>query len=201
MAKKEEIVVKKKSEGEEEILSVEVGHPASEYPALPEKKLKEIGTAEAKKQIKQKAELQADKFENLVIKNSTRTLLRIKSAKLLDFFPSEIVIETNKVNVSKRDYFFMRRLHTLAIKDIEDVFIEETPVYAALKIVDKGFVENVVEVQFLKKDEAKKARRLIQGLVTAYKEGVDVAYLPDEELAEKLEILGDAGEVEKIKNY
>jgi hypothetical protein len=46
----------------------------------------------------------------------------------------------------------MRRLHTISIEDISDIFIETTPFYASLKIVDKDFVENSVEVQFLKKE-------------------------------------------------
>jgi hypothetical protein len=183
---------------EEETPKVEGGYPTEQYPKVSEDTLKEIGSAAATKEMSQNSELNNVKFDNLVKKNSSRALLKIKSAKLLDFFPDEIVIETTKINISLRDYFFMRRLHTISIEDISDIFVETTPFYATLKIVDKDFIENSVEVPFLKKDDAKRARRLIQGLVTAYKEGVDLTSLPDEGLVAKLEVLGSAGEVENI---
>lgn len=183
---------------EEKTPAIEGGYPTDNYPKASEQTLKDIGVAEATKERSQQADLNTSKFNNLVQKNSSRTLYKLKSAKILDFFPSEIVIETTKVNVSLRDYFFMRRLHTVSIEDISDVFVETTPWYATLKIVDKDFIENSVEVQFLRKNDAKKARRIIQGLVTAFKEGINIATLPDESLLEKLEALGNAGEVEKM---
>jgi hypothetical protein len=183
---------------EEKNPAVAGGFPTENYPKASNEALKNIGEAEAVKESAQKFTLNTNKFNTLVKNNSTRTLLRIKSAKILDFFPSEVTIETTKVNVSQRDYFFLRRLHTVAIEDIEDVFVETTPIYATLKIVDKGFVENTIQVQFLKKNDAKKARRIIQGLVSAFKEDIDIATLPKEGLVEKLETLGSAGEVENI---
>lgn len=156
------------------------------------------GQAEAVKSQAKEVEMNTSKFENLVIQNSTQTLLKIKSVKPLDFFPSEITIDINKVNISKRDYFFSRHLHTIPVENIQDVFIEMTPFFSTIKIIDKGYVENTVEVHFLRKSDAKKARRIIQGLITAFKEGIDLATLPNEGLVAKLETLGDAGAVENL---
>lgn len=161
--------------------------------------LKDIGVAEATKKQAEQKDLNTGRFENLVKENSTKTLLRVKTIKLLDFFPDEITIDINKVNVSKRNFFLSRHLHTIPIENIQDVFVEMTPFYATVKIVDKGFVDNTIEVQFLKKEDAKRTRRIIQGLITAYKDGVELASLSSEGLVEKLETLGSAGDVESVK--
>lgn len=180
--------------------SIEGGYPTENYPKVSDETLKKIGEAEAKKTRATEADLNTKKFENLVTKNSTKTLLQIKSAKPLDFFPAHITIDINKVNISKRDYFFSRHLHTIPVENIQDVFVEMTPFFATIKVIDKGYVENTIEVPFLKKEDAKKVRRVVQGLITAYKEGVDLASLPDEDLVAKLEILGDAGAAETAKS-
>jgi hypothetical protein len=183
---------------EEKSPAVSGGYPQQKFPKASESTLKEIGEAEAVKQAAEMRVMNTNKFNTLVKNNSTRTLLKIKTAKILDFFPTEVTIEATKVNVSQRDYFFMRRIHTISVEDIGDVFVETTPLYASLRIVDQHYVENTVDVQFLRKDDAKKARRLIQGLVSAYKEKIDIGTLSDEDLVEKLETLGSAGDVEDV---
>lgn len=183
---------------DEKTPGLEGGYPVENYPKASNDDLQEIGKAEATKTSAQSSQLNTNKFDTLIKNNSAKPLYTIKTARILDFFPSEVSIERTKVNVSLRDYFFARRLHTIDIKDIEDVFIQTTPFYATLQIVDKGFVENSVQIQFLRKHDAKKARRIIQGLMSAKKEGIDILSLPQEGLLEKLETLGNAGEVESI---
>lgn len=186
------------SDHSEKSPALEGGYPVENYPKATDEDLQEIGKAEATKTSAQSSQLNTSKFDTLIKNNSAKPLYTIKTARILDFFPSEVSIERTKVNVSLRDYFFTRRLHTIDIKDIEDVFVQTTPFYATLQIVDKGFVENSVQIQFLRKHDAKKARRIIQGLMSAKKEGIDILSLPQDGLLEKLEALGDAGEVESI---
>lgn len=197
--KAQTIVTNEDLEEQKPTESAKVGYPSNDYPHVSDEALKQIGEAEATKEKAQQNDLNISKFENLVKRNDTTTLLHIKSVKPLDFFPSNITIDINKINISKRDYFFSRHLHTIPVENIQDVFVEMTPFYATLKIIDKGFVENTIEVSYLKKREAKSARRIIQGLITAFKEGIDLASLPDEGLLKKLEVLGSAGDAESVK--
>ena len=52
----------------------------------------------------------------------------------------------------------------------------------------------------MKKNDAKKARRIIQGIIAAHKEGVDLSSLAEEGLVEKLETLGGAGDIESMSD-
>ncbi len=132
------------------------------------------------------------KFYDLV-RESARILFQAKSIFPFDLFPDEISIDPIKVNIVSHEFFASARVHCIYIKNISDVFVDCSPFFASLKIIDQGFTENEEIVTTLSKDNAMKARRIIQGLVVAHKQGVDVTRLEqDTDLVEKLEALGDA---------
>ena len=73
-----------------------------------------------------------------------------------------------------------------------DVVIQTSILFASLNIVDKSFTQNTVTVEYLNRADAEKARRIIQGLVVASKEGIDLLKLDLTNLKMKLEEIGQA---------
>jgi hypothetical protein len=127
---------------------------------------------------------------DFLVEQSQKILFQTKGEFPFDFFPDTLTIEPNQIHVTTRAFFKSARVHSIALKDISDVFIETAPMYATLKIIDRNFIENQVIVPFLKKENAVKAQRIIQGLIVAEREGVDLSKVLDDSLVEKLETLG-----------
>lgn len=120
----------------------------------------------------------------------SHVLLKVKALFPFDFFPDEVIIDINRVNIIKRNFFISARVHGIPVANILDVFVEHGPIFAALKIVDSGFIENEISVNYLWKKDAEEARGLIQGLIDAKKQGVDLTKVSHKNIGEKLTELG-----------
>jgi len=132
-----------------------------------------------------------DKFDRL-LNESHIVLLKLKSVFPFDFFPDEIIVDPMKVNIVSREFFLSPTTHTIYIKNILDILVDCSVFFATVRIMYEGFGPNVVYVKYLKKSEAQKARRIIQGLAVATREGVDFTKLNTRELVNKIENLGSA---------
>lgn len=135
--------------------------------------------------------LDTKKLDDLAQK-SQEPLLKIRTAIPLDPFPNEIIIDTNKINIIIRYFFASAHIHSVFIKDVSDVIVETSLIFSTLKLVDVGFTENSIDMSFLRNKDAIKARKIIQGLVVAQKNGVDLAKYEGEDLVLKLEQIGTA---------
>jgi hypothetical protein len=153
------------------------------------------GVNEAEKEKIKGEEINKERFLRLV-KASTETLLKISSVFPFDFFTDEVSIEVTQINVIKRNFFLSAHLQTIPVKNIADVFVQTSIFFASLHINDSSYIENSIQVDNLKKNEAFLARRIIQGLVVANKEGIDLAKVPKETLMAEIENLGKALEVD-----
>ncbi len=129
---------------------------------------------------------------NDLVEGSQKPLLQIRTVIPLNPFPDEIIIDINKVTIIFRYFFFSRQIHSVFIKDVSDVVVETGMLFSTLKIVDVGFTENSIDINYLSTRGAIKARKIIQGLVVAQKNGIDPAKYQFSDLAEQLEQLGKA---------
>lgn len=180
-------------------------HNKKKISSLPPKAkaaLGSIGSAKAQKQqppptIQKKAskELLVEEKKNeqqleQMVTKSQQPLLRISSVFPFDLFPDEVTIDATKVNIVQRNFWKSGSVHSVYIRDIADVKVEATPFFAKLQIVDRAYVENKLVVTFLKKNEAYRARRILQGLVVATKDGLNLAGMEMKKFAQKIEELG-----------
>lgn len=198
MADEQVIVEKKELEQDGETTKpAQVGYPQLDYPQVPKNQLDDIGKQEAEKTMAEMYKVQNTKFDNLV-KHVRTVLLKIHTKKPFDFFPDELTITTMKISLSLRFWFLIRKVQSIEIKDITDISVETTPIYATLHILQKDKVKESITVKFLMKQDAKLARRIIAGLMVAHKEGIDFTAIPEDGLRQKLETLGEASEVETL---
>jgi hypothetical protein len=150
-------------------------------------------TREAVKEHVKEEKKNIKKFHDLVDKSVT---VLYKMTNIVPLLTSELIIDTAKVTIIHRPFLFSERIHSVSIRDIEDCFIETSLFFATLNIVDRGFVENVVQVRWVRKSKAEKARRIITGLVEAAKEQIDITKLTQDSLKEELEEIGKVREAE-----
>jgi hypothetical protein len=129
---------------------------------------------------------------NDLIHKSENVLLKVRN--IIPIFTDEIVIETSKITVIKRPFFFSEKIHSISVKDITDVYIETAPFFANINIIDANFSETSIRISWFLKKNAEKARRIITGLMESAKEGIDLKHLSDHKLGEKLEEVGKVRE-------
>lgn len=147
---------------------------------------------EAVKETIKETDKSQEKFEKMV-SEAGKELYRCEAVFPFDIFPDQIIIDLNKVNIIKKMFFYTGRVHSVFIQDITDVFVSTSIFFATLEIIDSGFKENSIKIPFLKKDHASKARRIIQGLIVAKKQQIDLSAVGDvPNLTEKLEKLGES---------
>lgn len=133
-----------------------------------------------------------DKFNKLIARAS-KVLYKINTVFPFDFFPTIITIDPEKVTLKIKNFFNSSEIRSIHIKNISHIFVDTGPFFATLNIIDQSVLEdNVgkVQIPYIKKEEALRARRIIQGLIVANKEGVDLFKLTDNDLDKKLEEIG-----------
>lgn len=79
------------------------------------------------------------------------------------------------------------------LKNIFDVIVETSLLFATLRLIDKNYIEQESSIRFLWKSQAMKAKNIIQGLVTAVSEGIDVTKCDTDDLVRKATKIGTTG--------
>lgn len=120
----------------------------------------------------------------------TRLLFEVTTVFPFRLFPARIMITRSKVTIHD-SYFFMSKLvHTILVTDIVRVDVEESVLFATISILDKTLNTQELRVDYLWKDDARRVRRIIDGLTLAAREGIDLTQVPDGDLLDKVETLG-----------
>jgi hypothetical protein len=145
------------------------------------KKVQSEGEHDAYKDIVKEETKQHEMVENIINK-SNHVLLHIKAVFPFDLFPNELIIDLTKVTFIMKEFFGSGTMEAVYIKDIADVIVETGPAFSTLRIVDISFGANKHIIHYLKRSEAFKAREIIEGLITANKEGVDLTKLEGEDV-------------------
>lgn len=125
-----------------------------------------------------------------MVKMCEKPLLKVKTVFPFVLFTDEVIVDINKVSVIYRNFFFSKQIHSVLIKDVSDVVVETSLLFATLKIVDVGYTDNSIDINYLKRSDGTKARKVIQGLVMAQKHNVDLTKVDHGDLLGKLESLG-----------
>ncbi len=140
----------------------------------------------SQKNEKEKVENKAEKAD--------RELYKISTAFPFIIFPDHLIIDTGKVSIVRHG-FLSNTFHSVFINDISDVLVYTSLLFATIEIIDKYFYEKSVSLTHLNKKEAMKARRLIQGLIIAKNQDIDLTKITDiKELSRMLEKMGASGD-------
>lgn len=139
-----------------------------------------------------------DKLKALTEHEDT-VLLQAKTFFPFDFFPDTLVIDTNKVAITKKRFFATQHLNVINYKDISDVELETSLFLANLSIEYYPKIEGMmapeqrrIKIRLLKKSEAIKAQHIIKGILLARREEIDVTRLTPDEFTEVITQLGES---------
>lgn len=121
-------------------------------------------------------------------------LLRIETVFPFTLFPSSITIDLHKVSVVKRGFMRVKQIITANHEDILSIESDMGPVFAALIITTRFFTPEPLTINFLRKRDASRARRLINGLLITHKGGIIIDEPNPVKAREKLIKLGEAHE-------
>ncbi|MDP3941623.1 MAG: hypothetical protein Q8Q49_04935 [bacterium] len=122
---------------------------------------------------------------NDLVKKSNRIIISISSQFPWDLFPSTIDVEESRVTF-KFNQFLSSQSHSVDLKDISNVFIETSMLFASLQVVSRTFVQNDIKIGNLNKTEAKKVQGIIEGLRTFAEHDINTSNYEIDELIAKL---------------
>ncbi len=150
------------------------------------------GEYQAEKEAIREEKVQNEKFDQLVSRG-TKVLYKLKTVWPFDFFPNTVTIDSEKLTVKFREFYFSSEIRSVYLKDITQIYVDSGPLFATMIISDQfTMASNTtrIRIPYLKKNEAQKARRIVEGLIIAYKQHINIENLKDNNLVEKLEDLG-----------
>ena len=120
-------------------------------------------------------ETQTRKMEVMAHK-SEEVLVRARAVFPFAFFPDEISVDKNKVNIINRIFLWSEKIHSIPFEEIGDVIVETGPFFATIRILHlRGLPGGHSELNYLWKNEALHVRKVIQGLILARKDQIDLA--------------------------
>lgn len=137
----------------------------------------------------QQVKHEVQKFQT-IIQAENAPVLHIKAVFPFDFFPNEVIIDKTKVTIVRKYFFWTRQITTILIADILNVTVNHSLLFGALSIADRFFAADPFVINYLWKQDAARAASVIQGMVLAAKEQIDVKKIPSETLAQHAEEVG-----------
>lgn len=129
------------------------------------------------------------KLQTLVAQHKA-PLLKLKNRSFFALFPTELIADYTKVTVVRKISLLSEQIRSVAYEDIFNVTVSTSVFFATIEIIDKLFPADPLSITHLPKQKASAARRIIQGMMIAKKEGIDVRTVQDEGLVNILEELG-----------
>lgn len=147
------------------------------------------GSEDGVKEIKKQAQVNQRKLNDLV-EQSKNVLYVCKAVFPFDFFPDEITIDIHTVNVYKKQFLKSGSVHSLYIPNIAEIYVERNLFFGKIRIIDRNFTDNILEVRYLTRKDATNVRKIVQGLIQAYNSGIDLTHIPQEEILPKIYELG-----------
>ncbi len=133
------------------------------------------------------SETNRQKFEKLV-ESSNQFIYSIRTHMPLDLFPNHLIIDIHKVTYITDGIIYKDSL-IMPIRDINKVEVSNNILFASLELIN-GSQTTTISVHWLKKDEAREAQAIIQGLMIGYKNDINLEEFEPNELLTKILTLG-----------
>jgi len=92
--------------------------------------------------------------------------------------------------VREHRFFYSAKIRSVAYEDVFNVTTAYSLLFGTLELSDKFFVQQPIIIRHLWKNDARKTRRIIQGIIIAKKEGINMNKIPLDLLIHKVEELG-----------
>ena|ERR1700722_5022322 len=132
---------------------------------------------------------QVKKIEQLLA--NKKKLYEISSFFPLQLAPDQLIIDTQKITIIYNQFFGERFSETILLDQIGDVDLELGFLFGSLHILSLSHEKQWIKISQLKRDEVLRAKKIIEGLIIAKREGITLDN-SDQSLVNELEKLGSA---------
>lgn len=146
-----------------------------------------------KNKNKSKDKSQTEKQLSRLASETKTVILRVSSVFPFQLFPDEIILDRTKVTIVRR-FLFFKRIFPILYEDIRTTRINRGLVFASIEIELSGYERNPNPVTHLWPEKAIKVENYIMGMLKTLKDGVDLTGIGKEELAKRIENVGESQE-------
>lgn len=122
------------------------------------------------------------------VKGSNEVLVRATTA--LTFFSDTIVVNRDKVSITRRNFISMSEVVGIPVEDILNVTVTAGPFLATIKIVSRVINLDPIVIGKFWRQDAFKLKKIIQGYAIALQQNIDCNSIPTDELIDTLDRLG-----------
>lgn len=131
-----------------------------------------------------------------IVQKTQSTLIAARAVFPLDLFPDSITIDRKKITITHRRFFSLKQTVSVQHTDVTNVQAAIGPIFGSLVITSEHFINNTQTIHYLWKRDVIAIQELIQGMITAHREGVEMDDIDNKELVKLLTNLGcsDIGE-------
>ncbi len=105
-------------------------------------------------------------------------------------FPTTITIEKTKVNIKESQFLGTTDTRSLLIADISAVESESNLLFGTLVFRIRVASAGPIEVRFLSRDQAARARRIVEGLMVSVANKIDLTKVSSPEILANIEMVG-----------
>jgi hypothetical protein len=106
-------------------------------------------------------------------------------------FPDTITIDRHKLTIVRRHLWTEQAL-SVPIENIKNVQADMGPIFGSITVISDQFVNSEQRLEYLHRGDVDKIQKLVQGIVMATKENIDISEVDTEELKTMLTKLGAA---------
>lgn len=127
-------------------------------------------------------------------RDASVVLYAISSVFPLDLFPDKIVIRLNHIDIIHGIFFWSGSNDRIQIIDIREVNIQYNPFFATLVLTPAGEPSSPLQIKYLWKGQAIRAKRILVGMLEAHRQQVDFSKYSKADILTYVEKIGRARE-------
>lgn len=125
-----------------------------------------------------------------IVQESNEVLARFKGVFPFDFFPDEVIIDKQAITIVRNFFFGVKGKIICHYDDLVNSEVNLGPFFGSFTIYSKYFTDGEEKVNWFSKGDAKKIHAILQGLLIARKEGVNLKTLSRGDILNKLYQIG-----------
>lgn len=125
-----------------------------------------------------------------IVEMSHPTLAKASAIFPFDLFPDTLTIDRQKLTVVHRSFFNIEQTVSVQLADVTNVQANVGPFFGALTISSEHFINNTQTIKYVSRHNAIVIQHLLQGMIIAHKEHIDLNQIGEKELLVLLDDLG-----------
>lgn len=125
-----------------------------------------------------------------IVKMSHPTLAKASAIFPFDLFPDTLAIDRQKLTVVHRSFFNVEQTVSVQLADVTNIQANVGPFFGALTISSEHFINNTQTIKYVSRRNAIVIQHLLQGMIIAHKEHIDLDQIGNKELLRLLDDLG-----------